>query len=65
MLNCEKCQHPHLTSSDALKLKAALHTCQGCGYTWGGSPKVVGNPLAAVLTPAVISALSVAHPEVL
>ena len=31
------------------------HLCRNCGHKWERTPKVVGNPLATVLTPAVVT----------
>lgn len=52
-MSCPACQHPHLDAGEWLQ-PHARHLCVGCGKKWERTPKVVGNPLATVLTPALV-----------
>ncbi len=53
-ISCPKCRLPHLDEGDWLR-PHQRHLCKGCGHKWARDPKVVANPLATVLTPAVIA----------
>ena len=53
-ISCPNCRLPHLDEGEWLK-PHQRHLCRGCGHKWERTPKVVGNPLATVLTPAVVA----------
>jgi hypothetical protein len=59
---CPRCRFPRLDEGDWVKVHV-LHTCQDCHLKHKVEPKVVGNPLAAVLTSKVIGRTLGAPPK--
>ena len=53
-ISCPKCREPHLDEGEWLK-PHQRHLCRDCGHKWERHPKIVGNPLATVLTTKVVT----------
>jgi hypothetical protein len=52
-LACPRCKFPCRGRPQQKGLSLA-HVCRDCGHQWGGKTGVAGNPLAALLTPALV-----------